>query len=475
MAKKGEISSDLIRASKILDGLKLQKKTSDSRLGEITIYSDPTTNTFIAQKTITCSSTEEAESHIKLAQQRQGFNHPYIARLLDYSVVKQKGLCSTSIVISLFYEMPKKDLQAEVNEKRQLTHTELTHILYQQLQAGDFLERQGLYCGNINPSTIAYDRANIVSKMVVGSELKLSPELQKSLKKAAYGLKTLCASQKVYNALQKGDKSFTFDPVKEDVFCLGITLLESGLNRPIRDIYQAKGGFDLERFNEYVADFSRIHAENVLLISAISTMLILDETQRPTFSEMIKGMQSYEKVQPFLAAASKPALQQTPTTGSPKYLENIGDKGSLSVGRTSGQIVRPGTNYYTGFNRQSGTNMVSSIPLPANDTMFKSVTLSQTSHNLAKLPGYQTAEERLRGQNFGSSLGSSNYSQTQHVPTNSQVRVVYAKDGGVLSGKSRQPFYYESTSAIPRSGTTSSYYREIPRSALYSSETIRRY
>lgn len=37
----------------------------------------------------------------------------------------------------------------------------------------------------------------------------------------------------MYSNLKKGNLNFSFDPYKEDLFALGLTLLEIGLGHPI--------------------------------------------------------------------------------------------------------------------------------------------------------------------------------------------------------------------------------------------------
>lgn len=49
----------------------------------------------------------------------------------------------------------------------------------------------------------------------------------------------------MYQNLKKGNLNFSFDPMKEDIFALGLTLLEAGVGAPIQDIYDsAKGQID---------------------------------------------------------------------------------------------------------------------------------------------------------------------------------------------------------------------------------------
>lgn len=80
---------------------------------------------------------------------------------MDYSVAKVSELCSTFYILKLFYEYPRSDLRREMGEKRKnnvyFTDAEITHLLYHQLNAMNYMNQNNLSHGDIQPLFIGWD------------------------------------------------------------------------------------------------------------------------------------------------------------------------------------------------------------------------------------------------------------------------------------------------------------------------------
>lgn len=74
----------------------------------------------------------------------------------------------------MFYEYPRNDLKRELmNREKNGQHfnqAELTHILYQQIAAQEYLEAKDLSHGDVQPLNISYDKANMNSKLIDKSQ-----------------------------------------------------------------------------------------------------------------------------------------------------------------------------------------------------------------------------------------------------------------------------------------------------------------
>lgn len=70
---------------------------------------------------------------------------------------------------------------------------------------------------------------------------------------------------------------------KNDVFCLGLTLLELGLLRSVHKVITPDGLFDLRQLATYVSQFEKEYANNQLLVAMVKAMVEPVPQKRPTF------------------------------------------------------------------------------------------------------------------------------------------------------------------------------------------------
>ena len=135
--------ADFARVSDLEKSFKFFKKINDPRFGDISILQNPQTRQFIALKEKKINDRKEAGQNILYARKRVSLKHPNLLNLLDYSVTKHSELCSSFYILKLFFEYPKTDLRKDVQERERIGESfsdiELTHLLYQQINANSFL------------------------------------------------------------------------------------------------------------------------------------------------------------------------------------------------------------------------------------------------------------------------------------------------------------------------------------------------
>lgn len=332
--------SDYERKSDLEKDFKFQKKFNDPRFGEISLIQNPSTRQFLAVKDKRINDKKETGKVIVNARKKMTNNNPYILSLIDYSVAKQAELCSSFYLVRLFYDFPRSDLYREMQEREKngqsFDDIELTHILYQTVQANSYLQSKGQYHGNIQPVNVAYKKTEGVAQLIDMSEDANTQNQTKALQKNRLiaGLH-LYQSPTTFANLKKGNLNYSVDPNKEDVFALGLTLLEIGNGKSIQNIYSNPNKeVDLNNLNTHLTNFKAKHgADNALLVSTVDLMLSPDEAKRPNFTELETSLPPYDAVKQQLIARKETKSQGFATEDIFKqYLDADWDFEKVEVG-----------------------------------------------------------------------------------------------------------------------------------------------
>ena len=300
--------ADYKRVAEFEKNFKFKKKLQkEPRFGNCSIIQNPKTNQLIVVKEKRANDKKEAARLIMNARKLKTHLHPNILNLLDYSVQKHSELCSSFYIIKYFYQYPKSDLNREMKlrgrNQEGFSDVELTHLLYQQMHANEYLETQNMHHGDIRPLNIAYDQKKVHSQLIDQSETQPTARRTKDLQRnRLQNGHNLYQSPKMFSNLMKKNLNFQVDPSKEDVFANGLSLLEAGNGRSIQDIYdRKKGEVDQEALNRHLNDFRNKHGnDNTLLSSSLESMLATDEAERPNFKDLKANMPPYEEIKPFL-------------------------------------------------------------------------------------------------------------------------------------------------------------------------------
>jgi serine/threonine protein kinase len=147
---------DLNRESDIEHRYKFNKKlNNDHRYGEFTILRNPQTSQLIMMKEKVLNTKDTIKREILQCQDLMNLQSPFIIELLDYSTSTQNDFCSTFYKIRLFYEYESNDMQREIKQRqsqgRCFTMEELTHLLYNMIESGAYLQKNDYPHGDIRP------------------------------------------------------------------------------------------------------------------------------------------------------------------------------------------------------------------------------------------------------------------------------------------------------------------------------------
>ena len=84
---------------------------------------------------------------------------------------------------------------------------------------------------------------------------------------------------------------------KSDVFSLGLTILEAGLLRPVKYIYDRKSAqINQGTFDDMKEEFANKYSENPLLVTTLGKMLEIEESHRPDFISIKTAIPSYDQI-----------------------------------------------------------------------------------------------------------------------------------------------------------------------------------
>jgi hypothetical protein len=240
---------------------------------------------------------------IESRKKRMLNKHEYLVNLLDYSVEVQTNWCSTFYLLKSFYEHVDKNLIAEILDRKKLSGDknrfkmeELTHLMYQQVQANCFLQERNLHHGDISPNTV-FMTPNNDFKLAFRMNDMMSPEriqMDKAIKN-----EPLYLSPTYYEAVKSRSlEKMKHNQHKSDMFALGLTILQSGLMRGIQDVYVGDR-FDADRLNDLLDEFQASYEENPLLYTSVRKMCEVSEDERPDFISLKSALPEYETIKDY--------------------------------------------------------------------------------------------------------------------------------------------------------------------------------
>lgn len=108
--------------------------------------------------------------------------------------------------------------------------------------------------------------------------------------------KELYISPELYKKLQGKDKTLAYSAPKNDLYALGLTILNLGTQESHQDIYKQNGEFDQNRLEEHLNSFdTKYGEENPFLVTVLRTILRENESERPDTETLQSNMISYEE------------------------------------------------------------------------------------------------------------------------------------------------------------------------------------
>lgn len=293
--------SDYQKTSEYERNYRFDMKLMDPRLGDITVLQDPRTSHKICVKERKINEKNEAGRQIINAKNATQDRHPYVLSLLDYGVVKHSDLCSTFYNLKLYYDVPTSDLKEEIGKRSKIgekfTGEELTHVLHQQIAANQFLKSKGIAPSVLYPQKITYDKQRIESKLVNDKLGIVQENSRQEHNQRLIGGYNIYQSPSVFENLKKEKLNFQIDNEKENVFALGMIILEAGTAKSVQNVYNnQQKRFEGANLSAHISDFKFNFKDYKVLWAIVEAMLITDESRRPNFDQLKNSMPAYEDI-----------------------------------------------------------------------------------------------------------------------------------------------------------------------------------
>jgi serine/threonine protein kinase len=308
------------------------KRITDPRFGEISIVKNNTTNEVLFVKEKMASSKNEASNDIRELKSRIDLNHAHLQKLISYSTAVKKELCSTHYLSRGFYEFPRSDLlKEEAERKKNLTgfsSSELTHLAYQILDGLNHLHTRNISHGDIRPLNIGYHK--VANEFQILDRLSDPSPLEKLQASNIINKKNLYISPEVYNKLQGKDKTMKYNPYKNDLYGLGLTILELGSSESVQDIYKPNGEFNQSQLDKHLATFNgKYQNENPYLCTIVKTLVAIREDDRPDSQQFVNNIIPYDQFKHQEAQGIKIENQISDNYHNANYTNNLNQQNNL--------------------------------------------------------------------------------------------------------------------------------------------------
>ena len=287
------------------------RRANDPRFGEIHIFKKKNSNDIVFSKEKMSSNKQQAGKDIKELKLRMAVNRPNVQKLLGYSTSTRNELCSTSYFTQGFYEFPKSDLHKEsllrIQNGQSFTEPDLSSIASQALSGLNNLHNQKVTHGDIRPQFIGFRNEN--NDVIILDRLGDPSPIEKI--QAAYiisGKTQLYLSPEMYKKIQGKDNLAQYDPFKNDVYALAMSILEVGNGQPIRGIYNTDGTIHQTKLDDHIKAFSQKY-KGEFLNNFVKISLSKDQNKRHTAMELSDKLENWKETKNL--SQSEPLSQTT--------------------------------------------------------------------------------------------------------------------------------------------------------------------
>jgi len=257
-----------------------------------------TEHTYVMKEYVT-NTEKSARKYIESLREqmnnRQGF--PHNQNLVDYTCKKDSGLCSTTYTIRAFYENVESDLYQKKKQADHgiVDHEYLTHGLYGGLHAIDELNRAGQNYSDVRPENIGFSH-NKTGLLRMKSDKHGKTGWEVGVNRISKGRDNLFVSPELYDGVLKKGKKESIDEKKNDVFALGMSMLEAGTKKGVKNCY-GKNGFDYEQLHKVQDEFHYNHEQaNTLMCDIVDLCVEKDPSVRNTAGEILGKTPAYGSI-----------------------------------------------------------------------------------------------------------------------------------------------------------------------------------
>ncbi|KAL4436314.1 hypothetical protein ABPG74_015905 [Tetrahymena malaccensis] len=341
------------------------EEIDDKCFGQVRIHKRRNTfqgngNIFIMEKANHLDQKVEYAQLYAESQARLELQHKNLLQFLGYDFVNQKDFCTSSLRSRLFFEYYYHDLGLEVQRRSDcqeyFNEDELWYILDSLVQVCSFLQENQLFHGDLRPQSVKLTQEGFVK---IGDHGLINP-----LKNGFY--KTLIRAENGYlspeqlSYLMLGLTEAKYNVFKQEVFSLGLTILQSATLRDVSQVYDwdkmlVKVDI-LKQLIEFAASF---YSQE--FIAVINLMLQFEDTYRPDFVQLRQYVKNENTNRPGQLVTHAPLQQSTITPQLLSQPTNLVNTNPLVIQSPpiNSQLVQTSALYPGAM--QSGINVAGSL------------------------------------------------------------------------------------------------------------------
>lgn len=260
----------------------------------------------IMMKMILVMSFQEAKKLEILFEGQKNLKSPEIFTPIDFLLRRKNFFCKSEFLFKVFYELPYPSLQEEflkaTLKNEGFTHDMILDIAYQVLKALHNIRSKGKFHCQLSMSNILIDKPSHKCKLVLPTEGNENLETCKAFHfERVVSLQSehdsIYLSPLMFNCLKEKSLRFIFIPEKEELFQLGLILLECVLNKKLNVISSSKDCFDQQLLNNLIFEMNlKLEKRNRLLSSLISELLEIKEDARCDLEFLFSNLPDHEKI-----------------------------------------------------------------------------------------------------------------------------------------------------------------------------------
>jgi len=372
-------ASDINRSSQLEIEYRYKKRIDISCVegyrtyGNSHLFQHPSTFEHIAMKEIDVKDEKEFIRELAKIKEHQVLDHKNLINLIDFSSSKESNYVSSKFKLRAFYDYHpislrrlmtegldgkniskfRASMNNQVFNPLRLTSAEVTYLLYNTLSAVGYLYEKGLDHQDISPDCILVvpkvmeDKKNLKNKEsdnIPELRFKIAFKLRNTIPAPHHYSRDIAdrgriyISPTVYSQLRKNLEKPIYNAEKNDVFALGLSILEAslhgiGTNLDPQNIY---GDYDIDEYllESMLNAVEKEYSTNKLFTSTLRQMLTISESDRPSFSSIINAIPSYNVV-------------------SAKLKDPIYNQNSMFIGSNSSQALYTQSMYRGGVSYTS--------------------------------------------------------------------------------------------------------------------------
>lgn len=273
------------------------KRLNDPRFGEISIVKNSHNNEVLFCKEKLASSKQEATEDILNLKARLKLNQPNLLKLKNYASEIKKELCSTHYITRAYFEFPRSDLLKEATDKKKegsdFNDQELLDLTRQALTGLDSVHQRKVAHGDIRPQYLGHDWNS--GRYMLLDRLKDQSVVEKCQTNRLVANEEIFMSPELYASLKGKEKNKVFNRQKNDLYALGMSILQLGTGESVKRIYNKDGSINQANLSESIGKFDQKYGYNAQLSNTVKSLLEQDERKRVSANTLINDLSQQQQ------------------------------------------------------------------------------------------------------------------------------------------------------------------------------------